>query len=252
MKNLTFLIVLSGLVFLLGCSSQSKKREAPKNEILKAITTFIQNEKGFKSLQDISLIQAEEITLTNHNTLKTKKNYIVWKTLAKVKHICDGCPIQDLENNVAMFIVTEDNLKHFEAHLHVISLKGMNPLQSLMNKPLTEEVETTNRYTHTKGAELNDSEPYIWTNEEYSYPSDIRQTKIAISQIADINIDQKETILDIKGGGISVIWSTKDKILRIIDSYARKDLSLKKGDNPVTFEDYYSFAEGRRIKFQLD
>ena len=155
-------MLLSCLIFLLGCSTQVKKREVPRDEILKAIKTFILNEKGFKSLQDIQLLQAEDVLLTNRSTLKTKQDYIVWKALAKVNHICDGCPIQDLENNTALFIVTEDESKHFEAHLHTFSLQGKNPMQTFMCKPFTEELETTFRYTHTKGAELNDGEPYIW------------------------------------------------------------------------------------------
>ncbi len=50
MRNLTITVLLSCLIFLLGCSTQVKKREVPKDEILKAIKTFILNEKGFKSL----------------------------------------------------------------------------------------------------------------------------------------------------------------------------------------------------------
>lgn len=172
--------------------------------------------------------------------------------MAKVNHICDGCPIQDLENKTALFIITEDESKHFEAHLHTISLQGMNPMKLFMLKPFAEEVETTSRYLHTKGAELNDGGPNIWTNEEYSYPTDLRPTKIPIPQIDDIKIDQKETILEIKADGIYVIWNSKSKILIINDAMASKKVTLKKGDDPVTFDDYYNFAEGRRIKFVVD
>jgi hypothetical protein len=252
MRNLTITMLLSCLIFLLGCSTQVTKREVPKDEILKAIKTFILNEKGFKSLQDINLLQAEEVFLTNRSTLKTKHDYIVWKALAKINHICDGCPIQDLENNTALFIVTEDESKHLEAHLHTFSLQGKNPMQAFMCKPFIEELETTLRYTHTKGAELNDGEPYIWTNEEYTYPVDLNPTKIPIPQMDDIIIDQKETFLDIKGDGIFAIWSNPTKVLNINDTYARRKVTLKKGDTPVVFDEYYNFVEGRRIKFVVE
>jgi hypothetical protein len=157
-----------------------------------------------------------------------------------------------LENNTALFIVTEDESKHFEAHLHTFSLQGKNPMQAFMCKPFTEELETTFRYTHTKGAELNDGEPYIWTNEEYTYPVDLHPTKIPIPQMDDIIIDQKETILDIKGDGIFAIWSNPTKVLNINDTYARRKVTLKKGDNPVIFDEYYNFVEGRRIKFIVE
>lgn len=252
MRNLTITMLISCLTFLIGCSNQVNKREVPKDEILKAIKTFIINENGFKSLQDITLLQAEEVILTNQESLKTKRNFIVWKALAKVNHICDGCPIQDLENNTALFIVTEDKSKHFEAHLHVFSLQDSNPMKVFMSKPFTEEVETTFRYTHTKSVELNDGNPNIWTTEEYSYPADLRPTKIPIPQMDDIIIDQNETILDIKGDGIYVIWNSKSESLYINDAIARKKVTLKKGDNPAVFDEYYSFVEGRRIKFVVE
>ena len=68
----------------------------------------------------------------------------------------------------------------------------------------------------------------------------------------DIIIDQKETILDIKGDGIFAIWSNPTKVLNINDTYARRKVTLKKGDNPVIFDEYYNIVEGRRIKFIVE
>jgi peroxiredoxin len=253
MRNLKINFVLGCFMLLLGCLPQEKRREVPNDEILKAIKSYIINEKGFKSLKEIKLLKAEEVILTNKKTLKTKKNYIVWKALAKVNHLCEGCPILDLENNTALFIITEDESKHFEARLHTISLKGMNPGKLYMYKSLNAELETTSRYAHTKGAELNDEQPYIWTNEEYSYPTDLIPTKIDISRMDNIIIDQKETLLEIKGDGIFIIWNKKIKNLLIIDALAKTEQTLKEGDKPVTVDDYFSFfGEGRRIKFVVE
>jgi hypothetical protein len=252
MRSSAITMLLTCLIFFLGCSTQVKKRDVPKDEILKAIRTFIQSENGFKSLQNIKLLQAEEVILSNQKALKTKSNYIVWKALASVDHVCDGCPIQDLENKTALFIVTEDESNHYEAHLHTFSLQGKNPMAIFMCKPFMEEIETTSRYTHTKGVELNDAEPVIWTNEEYIYPADLHPTKIPIPQMDGIAIDKKETILDIKGDGIFAIWNSTTKNLTINDSYARRKVTLKKGDSPVVFDEYYNFVEGRRIKFIVE
>jgi len=70
--------------------------------------------------------------------------------------------------------------------------------------------------------------------------------------LENIIIDQKETILDIKGDGIFAIWSSLSKTLNIIDTYAGRKVTLKKGDTPVVFDEYYNFVEGRRIKFAVE
>ena len=253
MKNYCFTkqitVIIAILLLLISCKNE--KREVPKTDILKAIAASIKCEKGFISLEDTVLLRAEEIIITNKNVLSKKQNYIVWKALAKVKHKCNGCSIQNLENNVAIFIITEDESKHFEAHFHSISLQGMNPVQYLMNKSSMEEVETTSRFTHIKGVELNDNNPYIWTNEEYSYPSDLRPTKFPIFKVEDINIDQVNTILEIKGS-IYIVWDNQSKTLIISDAIAKRKEKLKKGNNAVSFDDYFNFVEGRKMKFKVD